>query len=227
MSKKGKRSNSKKQRKWKMGLKAGCLALGMATAWGGEARSDVIMHVESNVNRTIYDAYVCYGIGQNSTAKVQSLGTLTSGFIDQKYTLPGEVSDYTGYYDGNFVFTGLFDDQGREGAAVSFPDTGVIDAHSDWVFGTYYTEPVLIDNIHKRSTGDTSEWLGWNLIEMRYARECGTPFGQTAHVACFSQATDGGAVKISIEAVPEPAAWVLLVGAAGAMLFWRRDLLRR
>jgi hypothetical protein len=224
MNKKKNSKRQKKQTKWKAGLKAGCLALGMATAWGGEARGDVILSVSATPTTRIYDAFVYYGVGVHSIVNIQSLGILEAGTTTNlSYPLPGEVNDYWSSY----VLIGLYDAGGSEGMVISFPNDDPIMAQQEWadVFPRgyspgYYTESLLIDEVHQAVAGN-AQTLGWDLYYL--SGFCGKEMGQQSTLLRFSEASDGGFATVSI--VPEPAAWILLIGAAGSLLFWRRDLL--
>jgi hypothetical protein len=235
MSKKKNAKRQKKQGKWKAGLKAGCLALGMATAWGGEARGDVTFEIAAMPNVSITEAFIYYGMNSSGGA-VLSLGDLQAGVLTKRYQTFGyDIDEFThGYGELHpYVVVGLYNNGGNEGVAITFPNDNAITNNLSWsdIFESpstpeyyRYTEAEVIDRIHTAST--LSIWPLENVLDYygAYANKpCATLYNQQSVLTCFSDATFGGFVTVSV--VPEPAAWILLIGAAGSLLFWRRDLL--
>jgi hypothetical protein len=230
MSKKSKRSNSKKRSKWKMGIKAGCLALGMATAWGGEAKAELYLEVSAASTRTLTDVFVYY-VGNNSFGALASLGTQPAGdpvhFFRPIPDLPRDV--VVSYY----TVLGIYGD--GTGVAHSFSDDSVLTSHAQWsdVFESFtpnpaynHSETEVIDALHQASAGNTDAlWKCVYYCVAQYPRF--SALGEQAVLVNFTDPTPGGSVTINVTTVPEPAAWILLVGAAGALLFWRSDLLTK
>jgi hypothetical protein len=229
----------KKQRKWKSGLKAGCLALGMATAWGGEARSDVILQVSATPATTLTNAFVYYG-NNASTAYLRSLGTLPGGqtttLVDviPTNTEPSWWGDPDAYASGaSYVIIGMYDEGGSPGVAISFPNDAPITTpkqwaevfESSWNHGYDYSEAEIIGYLQAADYAELDRFL-YNYGDVKRTRNghpCATEYGNQATLVNFSDPTFGGVVTVTL--VPEPAAWVLLVTTAGTLLFWRRDLL--
>jgi hypothetical protein len=237
-----KKKNSRK-RKWKSGVKAGCLALGMATAWGGEASGDLIAYASITPEQTLTDAYVFFENNVTGGA-ILSLGTLPSG---KTTYLEFEEVPYEGYtiayqpVGGRrqpYVVIGLYDEGGAPGVAISFPDQTPINEGTSWdeIFNSYpseydyanYTEAEVIDIL--QTAAGTSSWIDLWWFFTRYGSDysspCATEFGHEATLVCFSDATYGGVVTFDVVTVPEPAAWVLFVGLSVTVLLWRRDLFR-
>jgi hypothetical protein len=236
----GKKSAKSRQR-WKRGIQAGCLALGMATAWGGEASGSVYLNVSLDAEQTITNAYIYYGVGYSST-RLQSLGTINAGAS----TLSIELPDNT-VYRNYYVLVGLYDDEGTTGVAISFSSDDPIEASASWddIFTSTngyigFSESEFVDLIYAQGG-----WSGHYLASERLASflafygdaswgssntPCATLFGETATLVCFSNASYGGSVTIDLDSeplqsatVPEPATSILFVGLIGSMLFWRRD----
>jgi len=230
-----KRKNSKKRRKWKSGLKAGCLALGLATAWGGEARGDVILQVTANLTKSLTDAFIYFNNNVTS-GYMESLGTLSAGqTITKTYTHWGTLDNFTQKNGArsSYVMVGLYDDQGSPGVAVSFPNADPISGPVQWadIFGPsgvsyyHYTEAEVIGYVNQASAGTDYTPLRYFLNDISYnAGE--TEYGNESTIVCFSNPTSGGVMTVDVLPVPEPAAWMLFVGLSGAVLLWRRDLFR-
>jgi hypothetical protein len=240
MRKKKIAQKAKKQRKknWKSGLQAGCLALGMATAWGGETRGDVISLVSITPTTTISKAFLYYG-NNISTADIMSLGTLSAGQTTTFSHTEFYWEDYANAYtevNGHrplYVLIGLYGDENNPGVAISFPSADPVTIPKQWsqIFETTkkdywdYSEAEVIDCVNQGTVGDFLYVYGDNHYGLFDPPPCGTEYGHEGKIVCFSNPTLGGVVTVDV--VPEPAAWVLLVTASSALLFWRRDLLRR
>jgi hypothetical protein len=230
-----KNKSKNKNRKWKSGLKAGCLALGLATAWGGEAKAETLFEVSITPSTTLNNAYLYYG-SNTSGNLMTSLGTLLAGetktIIQTHWANPEDFVSPEGYSQPAYALIGLYGDTSNPGIAISFPNDDLIQQHKTWadVFETTGVpawddskEEVLYD--FERAIGGFDGYLS-TFISYKGGRDstlCGTDYGQTGTIVCFSEATYGGTITVNM--VPEPASWVLLIGAAGSLLFWRRDLL--
>jgi hypothetical protein len=230
-----KKKNAKTRRHWKSKLKTGCLALGMATAWGAPAQGDVISLVSVTPATTINKAYLYYG-NNISTADIMSLGTLPGGqtttfshtdFYWEDY--PNAYTEENGHYPW-YTLIGLYGDPNHPGVAISFPNDNPITLPLSWpqIFETTqhdywnYTEAEVIDLVNRGSPGGFLYTYGDDYIFDH--PPCGTEYGHEGTIVCFSDPTFGGVITVDI--VPEPAAWALLIGLAGSALLWRRDLFR-
>lgn len=121
---------------------AGCVALGLATAWGGEADADITFKVEVTPAHDLMDAFVYFG--NNATgANAYPLGSLSA---DEPHTfllnLPGSsgfyLDDTPEYYQpgGNaeigFAVGGIYELDGEHGIVVSYIDSSPIDTQQSW-----------------------------------------------------------------------------------------------
>jgi hypothetical protein len=224
----------------KSGIKAGCLALGMATAWGGEACGDPVSHITINSTVGISNAYLFYANNVTS-ADVKSLGNLTAGAttLSQWDFTPGEdaYGDNGTGHRPTYMMIGLYDYSGNPGVVVSFPNSYYELSNKQWADffqstpGHEYdrTEAQVVGYLQSAAT-DFSAYCGVcdflrDFGNSRYdvcGHPCATEYGQMATLVGFSGASLIG--RVTVDVVPEPATWVLLIGAAGALLFWRRDL---
>jgi len=226
-----KKSSRKKQPKWKRSIKAGCLALGMATAWGGEAKADLFLQVSAHPTRTLTNAFVYY-TGNNSIAGLESLGTLPADETTVLYRpIQGEENNYP---FGHCVVVGLYYDGANPGVSVSFADDSVLTSHAQWadifecapVSHYNHSESEYIDALNQAAGGDLTPL--WNCLYYRGSSPypVGALFSNEGTLVNFSDPAFGGVVTAQLTTVPEPATWVLLIGVAGTLFFWRRDLLR-
>jgi hypothetical protein len=235
-----------KQGKLKAGLKAGWLALGMATAWGGEARGEVIGHVSVTPTTTIHNAFLYY-TNNVTTGDMKSLGTMPAGQTTQLSQTGFLVEEVQGYQAQNghrptYMMVGLYDGDTGPGVVVSFPNADPVTSHKQWadIFLARpnpfedYSEAAVIGYLQSAAPGNDDYGHLWNFLfdfgtstYTYYGHPCATEYAQQAVLVGFSEASNLGSAMVDVTAVPEPAAWVLLVGAAGAVLFWRRDLLGR
>jgi hypothetical protein len=229
------KTKNKKNRpsKWKSRLKAGCLALGMATAWGGEARSEVFLQVTANPTQTLTNAFVFY-TGNNSINELASLGTITGG---KETVLFCPIDrDMTDVEFGSCVLVGLYNDGTDLGVSISFPDDSVLHAQALWpqvfecapVSHYRHTEQEYIDALNQATGGNLDPLYNCLYYRGSSPYPSFTRNGNEATLANFSDPatapTNGGSVTMVMTTVPEPSSMVLLIGAAGALLFWRRDL---
>ncbi|MBN2023822.1 MAG: PEP-CTERM sorting domain-containing protein [Pirellulales bacterium] len=230
---------ARKQRKknWKSGLQAGCLALGMATAWGGEAHGDTLFQIAVTPSTDIRNAYVYYG-SNTSGRLMTSLGTLlaneTTIFLQTHWADPEDFKSPEGHADPAYALIGLYGDVNDPGIAISFPNDVPIRDHRTWAsyfettgfpaWDTSESEVIWkFDQAIGGFDGYVETFIG--IYGSHTSDPCGIPYGQTGTIVCFSDAQYGGVITVT--PVPEPAAWILLVTATGALLFWRRDLLHR
>jgi hypothetical protein len=239
-----KQKGRKKPSRWKHGIKAGCLALGMATAWGGEARSDMITHVSVAPTTDIRNAFIYYG-NNLTTGTTKSLGFLPGGAtttFSQTNLLVDEESGYV-VRDGHrptYMMIGLYGPVDSPGVAVSFPNVDPVTLQKRWSdyfessphHWNDYPESQIIGYLQTAEPWNDSfmalnDFLfsfGCSLYDY-FGHVCATEYARTATLVGFSAATDLGSAVADVTPAPEPAAWVLIVGAAGVFLFWRRDLL--
>lgn len=122
---------------------AGCVALGLATAWGGEAEADITFKVEVTPAHDLLDAFVYFG--NNATAPtLRSLGPLEGGKPHEStHTLtPAELEHSparfeTLFSDGGklplgFAVAGLYQRDEDFGITVSMPDRLLLDEGGSW-----------------------------------------------------------------------------------------------
>jgi hypothetical protein len=222
----------KKKGKWQQigrGLKTGCLALGMATAWGGEARSDVICEVSVRPTVALTDAWVFYGVNCTSGA-MESLGALPANQTTVRtQSLTGYTPDNV-WQDGRllpYMLVGLYDDGGTPGVVVSFASGSAMPDSWTQVFGSSphsyynYTEEEVIQGVHAAST-DPYGTLFWFMCDYGsgYSKPCATEYNQPSMLVGFSDPFDAGTATVRV--VPEPSTFVLVLGAAGVFLLRRR-----
>ncbi|MBN2023600.1 MAG: hypothetical protein JW809_12515 [Pirellulales bacterium] len=237
------KKKSRKRRSWRSGLKAGCVALGMATAWGGQADAGVMSLVSITPEVDLTHAFVYYGNNVTS-GMIKSLGDLPGG---QTTTVSqtGFIVDFPQHYDETnghrptYAVIALYDEGGSPGVAISFPNDDPIAMNRSWddIFrysyypGAGYDEEEVVNSLLQSENEDPSGGpLDWFLCfamsdSTATGDHCATEYGQQATLICFSNATFGGTVTVDVVPIPEPAAWVLVIGMAGALLWWRRDLL--
>ena len=216
-----KQKKEKKKKKWKSKLQAGCLALGLATAWGAEARGEAILQVSATPAQTLTNAFVYY-YANGSCNGLESLGTLPTGQTSVlSRTLPFDPDNYS---NCGYVLIGLHDDGTSAGVTVSFPNDDILVLHSQWeeVFG--FAEVDAIDALYQAGSGDVITLYYLLYYNTNFVQ---TPRGNEGTLVSFSNPTFGGVVTVDILPVPEPAAWVLLISLAGTVLLWRRDLIGR
>lgn len=237
---------AKRRRKWKLKLAAGCLALGMATAWGGQSQASTVVtssgpyfNITMNTTQTIHDAFLCY-VCNVSSPVFQSLGTLPQG--------PSTLSvamNYSGYMPEYGIapyygLLGLYGQGNSEGVVFAFPSSAGITPGTTWasIFqtGSYYdeSEADVIAMIHGTATDQPVVGYDFGGFVL-YASDYWLAYGEQADLIGFSDATPLGTLNTVIgdaplpppqpTAVPEPASWVLLVGMAGVALVGRRKLL--
>jgi hypothetical protein len=239
-----------KRKRHKRPLKAACLSLTLATAWGYEAAAEVTFKLTIAPEQTLTNAVVFYGNNRTSGA-LRSLGTIPGGQTSTIFhTLsPGPRGSTPAtepeYYDpalGSaspyFVIIGLHQGEAGHSAIVSFPNDDPVQLMESWeeifespaISATYHvTEQALIDDLvdgHPLPQNPDvyvadgarrfSEWYG-GIPGVANGR-LSTPFGQSATLVHFSDASFGGIAIVDL--IPEPATWFLLVSAAGAA-FWR------
>jgi hypothetical protein len=119
-----------------------CVALGLATAWGGEAQADITFRTEITPAHDLLDAFVYYG--NNATGGGHyPLGPLTAGethiFLHHYPELLGfYVDDTPEYYepDGRFPIGfgigGIYEHNGMYGLTVSYVDSSPVDIQQSW-----------------------------------------------------------------------------------------------
>jgi hypothetical protein len=222
----------KKKGKWqkiRRGLKTGCLAIGMATAWGGEARSEVIFEISVRPTVALTDAWVFYNVNCTS-GEMESLGALPA---NETTVRTQSLTWYTPdnlWQDGRllpYMLVGLYDDGGTPGVVVSFPSGSTMPGSWTQVFDSSphsyynYTEDEVVQGVHTAST-DPYGTLFWFMCDYggRYPDPCATEYNQTSTLVGFSNPFDAGTATVRV--VPEPSTYVLLLGAAGIFLLQRR-----
>ncbi len=207
-------------------LKAACLSLGLATAWGVEAQADTMVSIDLAPTVSLQDAVVVFG-NNVSTATGFYLGDIPYGittnivkrfesgdwryeFINEREYLVNGSSPNVGY-----ALLAAYDDDGTPGVVVSCPDDGPVVAMQEWadIFWNI-TEAQALDGL---SHGYADTRFG-----NYYSDIMNTDYGTQATLVSFSTAADVGTITVTV--VPEPATWGLVAGAVGiAALARRRD----
>ncbi|CAK9037484.1 TPR repeat-containing protein Synpcc7942_0270 [Durusdinium trenchii] len=121
---------------------ATCLALGLTTAWGGEAEADITFKVEVTPAHDLMDAFVYFG--NNATGGiVRSLGPLeansTHSFI-YRFDEDGYWSDlatpeyyqHSGRFEVGFALGGLYERGDDFGITLSFPNNDAEANQTSW-----------------------------------------------------------------------------------------------
>jgi hypothetical protein len=229
MSKKNSKRNKKS--KWKNGLKAGCLALGMATAWGAEARGEMsglaYAEIVAAPTQTLTDAYVFYN-NNVTQGWMWSLGEFPANDITTLYQCVGNLNAFAEINGErpSYVVVGLSQVGGVESVVLSFPNADALQMQWDDLFGpnggSYYTyeESYVINALHNPGSGALEQFLN----DISYD-PCRTQYNHEATLVGFTNGAPASSGTVLVNIVPEPASWILLIGAAGSLLFWRRDLL--
>lgn len=215
---KSRRSKTRRRR-----LKATALAIGLATAWGGEANADVIVHLEVTPTRTLRDAYVYYTNNQSS-ANYFSLGALpenqTSSFnhlLDGEFEnepeklLPTFNNPNVGYW-----VIGVFDKEDTPGVSVSFREATVVPTGTPWE-DIFTVDEQHVANLFSLPFDDQFGVFIYRYGDPLYNPDAILPthYGAYSTLVNFSDAEYGGTAIATI--VPEPSS-IILVGAAGVIL---------
>lgn len=223
-------------------LRAACLSLGLATAWGGSASADVTVLLTVTPSVTLTDAVVVFG-NNVSTESYFPIGDLPAGQTTTlRHTLTGEFEDapeklavdvdapFTGYY-----LAAGYERDDAQGVVLAFRDDAVVTAGHEWAdlflvqdsYSSYHNviesemlaalaNGQVLDNLSSYArSGDGPSWnTNANLLN--------TPYGETSVLVGFSTATALGSMTVSI--VPEPAAFAIVACALGV---WSVGGLRR
>jgi hypothetical protein len=153
-------------------LKAACLTLGLATAWGGEAVADATLKIEITPQQTLTNALVYYG-NNISTGVLRSLGTLPGGQTSTVFhtfianQVPFEESwswtadSYVpglGHQPAVYAVIGLYEGAEGTGVSVSFSNDDPITAMATWssifdrddqITAYRYTEASIVDYLQE------------------------------------------------------------------------------
>jgi hypothetical protein len=222
--------------------------MGLATAWGGNAVADATLKLEVSPQQTLTNAFVLYG-NNVSTGVIRSLGTILGGetttfyhslIVDQipncdwvcdpaSYVVPpGDDSPFNPY--PRYALIGLYQGDDGPGITVSFPNNDPIVNMSPWsslfesstVSSFNFAESDVIDDLSNVLPNVAFDLLTVYLRSGSFIpTSIGTPYGSTAVLVNFSDATFGGAAIATL--VPEPASFVLLIGTVGiALTTYRR-----
>jgi hypothetical protein len=214
------------RKKLRQRLKAAALAIGLATAWGGEANAEVLLQLDISPTRTLRDAYVYYA-NNISSARFISLGTLpeneTSTFyhlLDGQFDdapqklLPTSDRPNVGYW-----VIGVYDEENASGIGVSFRNETVVSEGTPW--SSVFFGPNEQTIAGALTTSSFLDFTFRSFIDM-YGNPSYTPsaklpthYGEYSTLVNFSDATYGGTAIARI--VPEPSS-IILVGAAGVFL---------
>lgn len=224
-------------------LKAACLSIGLATAWGGEAEADSIrFRVTANPSTTITNAYV-YFSNNATTGLFRSIGTLPanetterivsfnfggSNVIDEYRPRPGAGN---GDPNPGYVILGTYDQVDLEqGVVLSSMSSAPIDNNSTW--GDLFSKPTdpsysqfeeseIIDSLINgnefapTSTGFEGAFLYFSASDIPDPL-LRTPYGLQSYLIGFSAAQSAGTAIVEI--IPEPATLGLVVFAAGTLI---------
>lgn len=204
-------------------LKAAALAIGLATAWGGEACAETMVQLEVTPTRTLRDAWVYYANNQSS-ARFVSLGTLpentTTTFL---HVLNGEFEDRPSKLlptlsnpNVGYWVIGVYDDGDASGIGVSFREETVVAPGTSWDDVFIYDEADIVDSLTTEFTRTFGDFVD-NYGNPLYRAEAILPthYGTHSTLVNFSDAEFGGTALATI--VPEPSS-IILVGTAGVFL---------
>lgn len=220
-------SKPRKTKLMRRRAKAAALAVGLATAWGGEASADVIMRLDVTPTRTLSNTYVYYA-NNISTASIRSLGVLPANqtttfthILNEQYDKKPEYLVPTPSYPrvGYWVI-GVFEEGDTPSISVSFPSDSPITSGAQWsdIFGQQ--DELQLANFLMWSF-DSESFLNSNFVagygNPGYKPNAILPthYGEYGTLVNFSTAAFGGTVLATI--VPEPTS-IVLASAAGVFL---------
>ena len=209
-------------------LKKACLAAGLATAWGGEARAELTFEASITPTQTITNAWMYYH--QNATSPLWglSLGTLpanqTSEFLhpNQLTNFPDSIWTNARFRTG-YIIIGLYDEGGAPGVAVSMPNSDAITAGLTWEqyfarpSADYRSEADIISDLQQGNA--PIDFLNayaeyFDNSSGSWVRQLATPLGDEATLVGFSTATFLGTAHV---ALPEPSSLTLIVCTIGVL----------
>jgi hypothetical protein len=205
-------------------LKQACLAVGLATAWSGEANAELTFTPSITPTQTISNAWIYYH--QNATSPLNgiSLGILPANQTTT-FEHPNPLSNFPDnvWFSGRsgYVVIGLYDNAGEPSVAVSMPDASAILASQTWeqLFTRpepfYYSEAEVVAELQQGNF--PSSFMEGNAdyfddASGQWVQKLVTPIGDPATLVGFSTATFLGAAHVP---VPEPSSLVLVVCSLG------------
>ncbi len=195
---------------------AACASLSLATAWAESAAATTI-RLEVTPTVPLHEAWVGYYHLNDSSVNARFLGDIAAGqtsvFNHEFLNVPPEAfSNGLGY-----VLVGLYGESGSEGVMLSYVDDTPITNGETW---ESFVQPIdddekqqVIDGLLGISPWSVAAFL--NGISGEHAQD----YGKSVTLINYSQAELGGT---AIATIPEPATWVLVVGAAGVLPLVRR-----
>jgi hypothetical protein len=209
-------------------LKQACLAIGLATAWGGEAEAGLTFEASITPSQTITNAWMYYHQNVTSPLWGLSLGTLPANQTSE-FSHPNQLANYpdsvwtapnsnTGY-----IIIGLYDEGGSPGVVVSMPNSHAINANLTWEqffarpTAAYQSEAQIVSELQQGNVPIEflSEYAQYfDPPSGSWVRELSTPLGKGATLVGFSTATFYGTAHV---ALPEPASLTLIVCTLGVL----------
>jgi hypothetical protein len=237
----GQSRRMRKQRRLRK-LRAACLSIGLATAWGADAKADVTLKLSITPQHTLTNAIVLYA-NNVSTGIYRSLGTIPAGqtttfihtFLTTDSSLASWQPDPNSYTStpgrpAYYSLIATYQDAPTPGVTISFPNDSPVQNATSWsaLFidppnypiypGHDFSEPniindLLTNNPPQLSAGFLYDHNGSPYPPWQGNTIAGTSYGSQGALINFSDPTSGG--TIIVEVVPEPASACLLVTGAG------------
>lgn len=229
-------------------VRALCLSVGLATAWGGtqQADADITFDVSIESQVTLNNAYIFFGNNVSSPVIVpigvipaNQLSSMQITLTDSSYTWQADPSIYEVvvppprfglYFDPRWGVLAEYDEDGVKGVALVLADDESIIKGSQ--FDSLFNRPgfpyVESSVIHYLETSDFDQLINFSnylLILGISNPDVQTPlYGQEGILVAFSDASFAGAVTVSI--VPEASSFVMLMSTGTmsllAFIFWRK-----
>ena len=218
-------------------LRAACLTVGLATAWGAAPDSQAAtLRVEVTPSQSIENAAVFFNWNSSGNPpgfyRLGSIGageTATAQLTIDDAVFETSPSPYLEPYT-DFGYTVVASLNGGAGPVVSLPDAEAIVDSAEWadLFPTA-DESGVVDDLSSYAVNPTQIWRLPDLhrLVLEHARSLPgrdfavTPYGVESVLTGFSTATHYGTAIVYF--VPEPAAWVILVMAGSATALGRRE----
>jgi hypothetical protein len=202
-------------------LKAACLAVGLATAWGGQTDAGVVPPSEeiqltinpSNNLSHVYFFYATNATGLGSANTLTALPNLTAGVSTTETffaTPAGNYLDPLRFYG----VVGLYDETNKliTLSMTSVEAGNVIGTRDFSTEFSGFTEDSLATALLSNDTFTITTFF-W---EYEAGRATDIPIGTSGQLVNFSLGSDGGSLSATIVPEPSPA---LLVSAAALAIF--------
>ncbi len=199
------------------GFLATCASLGLATAWAAPAAATTV-RLEVTPTLSLREAWVGYYHLNDSSVNQRFLGDVPAGqtsvyLHDFPQVPPEAFSSSRGY-----LLVGLYGEPGSESVMLSYINDSPITNGETW---DSFILPISDDEKQKVIDGLSGTWpFSVGAFFNGVSGELGQDFGNQVTLVHYSLAGFGGT---AIATVPEPATWVLVVGAAGILPLVRRN----